>query len=195
MNSGFFRLTLAILTALWAAWPASAQEISLRLDPQQTTLRFTLEATLHTVHGSFRMKKGGVGFNRATGSAIGSVVIDATSGETGNRKRDRNMHRDVLMSERYPEITFTFTRIVGAVRLHGESNVQVEGVLRLLGNDHPITLPVKVQANVGELHATTQFTIPYVAWGLKNPSTFLLHVADEVELEIVAAGEWGTVVR
>jgi len=195
MNSGFFRLTLTILAALAAALPACAQEIAIDLDPAQTTIRFTLEATMHTVHGSFRMRNGGVGFNRATGSVIGSVVIDATSGETGNRKRDRNMHRDVLMSERYPEITFTLTRIVGTVALHGESSVQVEGVLRLLGNDHPITLPVKVQANVGELHATTHFTVPYVAWGLKNPSTFLLHVADKVELDIVAAGRWGTVVR
>jgi len=141
------------------------------------------------------MRNGGVRFNRATGSASGSVVIDGTSGETGNQKRDRNMHRDVLLSERYPEITFTPTRIVGAVALHGEFSVQVEGVLRLLGNDHPVALPVKVQINGDELHASSQITIPYVAWGLKDPSTFLLHVADKVELDIVAVGKLAALVR
>jgi hypothetical protein len=30
--------------------------------------------------------------------------------------------------------------------------------------------------------------IPYIAWGLKNPSTFFLHVSDEVEVDITAAG-------
>jgi polyisoprenoid-binding protein YceI len=189
MNPGFPRLALAVLTTLWAALPASAQETTLRLDPEKTTVQFTLEATMHTVHGSFRLKRGAIQFNPATGAANGSVVVDATTGESGNPKRDRNMHRDVLLSTRYPEITFTPTRVVGAVAPQGESSVQVEGILRLLGSDHPITLPVKAQVNGSELRATTNFTIPYVAWGLKNPSTFLLHVADKVELNIVAVGK------
>lgn len=181
---------MVVLTAVCAVVPvAFAQEATLRLDPEKTTVRFTLEATLHTVHGSFRVKSGAIRFNPATGAASGSVVVDAASGETGNQKRDRNMHRDVLVSERYPEITFTPTRVTGAVQPQGESRVQVEGVLRLQGNDHPITLPFKVQASESELRATTQFTVPYVAWGLKNPSTFLLHVADKVELSIATSGQ------
>jgi len=187
MNPRFLKLVPAILTAVWAVVPpACAQETTLNLDPEKTTVRFTLQATLHTVHGSFRLKKGAIKFDPATGAASGAVVVDATSGETGNQKRDRNMHRDVLMSERYPEITFTPTRVAGAVQPQGESSVQVEGVLRLQGSDHTITLPFTVQASGSELRATTQFTVPYVAWGLKNPSTFFLHVADKVELSVVA---------
>jgi len=194
MNSRFWKLVLAILTAACAVVPlAFAQEATLHLDPERTTVRFTLGATLHTVHGSFRLKNGAIKFNSATGAASGAVVADATSGETGNQKRDRNMHRDVLMSQRYPEITFTPTRMIGAVQPQGESSLQVEGVLRLQGNDHPVTLPFKVQASENELRATTQFTVPYVAWGLKNPSTFFLHVADKVELSIDATGKLTTV--
>ena len=187
MNPRFLKLVPAILTTVWAVVPlACAQETTLHLDPEKTTVRFTLAATLHTVHGSFRLKKGAIKFDPATGTASGAVVVDATSGESGNPKRDRNMHRDVLMSERYPEITFTPTRVAGAVQPQGESSVQVEGVLRLQGSDHSITLPFTVQATGSELRATTQFTVPYVAWGLKNPSTFFLHVADKVELSIAA---------
>jgi len=193
MNPRLLKLALAILAAVWAVVPpAFAQEATLRLDPEKTTVRFTLEATMHTVHGSFRLKSGAIKFNPATGAASGAVVVDAASGETGNQRRDRNMHRDVLVSERYPEITFTPTRVIGNVQPQGESSVQVEGVLRLQGSDHPITLPFTVQASESELRATTQFDVPYVAWGLKNPSTFFLHVPDKVELIIDATGKLTT---
>ena len=190
MNPKFLKPVLAILTAVCVVIPrVSAQETTLSLNPEKTTVRFTVQATLHTVHGSFRLKKGAIKFDPATGTASGAVVVDATSGETGNQKRDRNMHRDVLMSDRYPEITFTPTRVAGAVQPQGESSVQVDGVLRLQGSDHTITLPFTVQASGSELRATTQFTVPYVAWGLKNPSTFFLHVADKVELSIAASAK------
>ena len=190
MNPRLVKLALAILTAVWAVVrPAFAQEAALRLDPEKTAVRFTLEATMHTVHGTFRLKNGAIKFDPATGAASGAVVVDAASGETGNQRRDRNMHRDVLGSARYPEITFTPARVIGAVQPQGESSMQVEGVLRLQGSDHPITLPFKVQASESELRATTRFEVPYVAWGLKNPSTFLLHVADKVELSIAATGK------
>ncbi len=178
---------LAVMLAVRA--PSHAQETMLSLDPEKTTVGFTLDATLHTVHGSFRVKSGAIRFDPSTGTASGMVVADAASGQTGNKKRDRTMHRDVLQSERYPEITFTPTRIAGAVRPQGESRVQVEGILRLQGNDHAIALPFQVQAMGNELRATTQFVVPYVAWGLKNPSTFFLRVADKVELSIVATGK------
>jgi len=141
------------------------------------------------VHGAFRVKSGAIRFDPSSDAASGVVVVDAASGQTGNKRRDRTMHREVLQSERYPEISFTPTRIAGAVLPQGESRVQVEGVLRLQGTDHAITLPFQVQVKGNELRAATQFVIPYVAWGLKNPSTFLLRVADKVELSIVATGK------
>jgi hypothetical protein len=31
--------------------------------------------------------------------------------------------------------------------------------------------------------------IPYVAWGLKNPSTFILRVSDKLDLDFDATGQ------
>jgi len=191
MNLRLLKL-MSMLVACGAALAAVAQETTIRLDPEKTSVRFTLDATMHAVHGSFRLKSGVIRFAPATGIASGSVVVDALSGESGNQKRDRNMHRDVLLSARYSEITFTPTRVIGAVQPQGESTVQVEGILKLQGKDHPITLPFKVQASDTQLLASTRFTVPYVAWGLKNPSSFLLHVAEKVELEIAASGNLAT---
>jgi len=185
-----FLQTAVLLATLFALERlALAQETTLVLDPEKTTVSFSLEATLHTVHGTFRLKSGVIQFNPATGAASGAVVVDATSGETGNSRRDRNMHKDVLQSARYPEITFTPTRVTGSLVVKGESSVTVEGVLRLRGVDHAIALSFKVQASDSELRAATQFAVPYVAWGLKNPSSFFLHVAEKVEVSIAAEGK------
>jgi polyisoprenoid-binding protein YceI len=166
-----------------------AQDTTLELDPANTQIAFTLAATLHTVHGTFKLKGGTIHFNPATGSASGLVVVDATSGDTGNKGRDHKMHLEILESRRYPEITFTPTKLSGKVEPEGDSTVQVDGIFRMHGADHPMTLILPVQAKGNTLSVRTHIVIPYVAWGLKNPSTFLLHVGDKVEVDVTAAGK------
>ena len=96
------QLLLIALAAPAAAW---GQEIVLNADPAHSTVEFKLSATLHTVHGSFKLKHGEVRFNPATGKISGVVVVDATSGNSGNDKRDRRMHQEILESGKYPEIS------------------------------------------------------------------------------------------
>jgi len=165
-----------------------AQEMTLDLDPPSTRIEFTLPATLHTVHGTFILKSGTIHFNPSTGSVGGVVLVDATSGDSGDKSRDHKMHREVLESQRYPDITFTPTKMSGKLELQGDSVIQVEGILRLHGTDHPLTLTLPLQMKGDTATVKTHFAIPYVAWGLKNPSTFLLHVADTVDIDIAATG-------
>ena len=66
--------------------------------------------------------------------------------------------------------------------------MQVHGLFRIHGTEHEITLPFQVQADAGQVTATTQFPVPYVKWGMKNPSTFLLKVNDTVDIGIRAIG-------
>jgi polyisoprenoid-binding protein YceI len=179
---------IALAFALTACTQLVAQQAAVTLDPQNTTVNFTLDASFHTVHGLFRIKSSAIQFDTSSGAASGAIVVDATSGETGNQKRDRNMHRDVLHSQRYPEIVFIPTHVIGKVLAEGESQIQVEGIMKLHGADHPMTLPFDLQSQGTDLHAATHFVIPYVAWGLKNPSNVFLHVADKVEVSVVAKG-------
>jgi polyisoprenoid-binding protein YceI len=165
-----------------------AQEMAVELDPATTRIEFTLGASLHTVHGTFTLKSGTIRFNPSTGSASGLVVIDATSGVSGNKGRDHKMHKEILESERYPEITFTPTKLPGKVELQGDSSVQVDGIFRLHGADHPMTLTVPLQTKGNNLSARTHIVIPYIAWGLKNPSTLILRVSDKVDIDVTAAG-------
>jgi polyisoprenoid-binding protein YceI len=176
-------LTLVIATAL------HAQEMTLQLDPANTKIEFTLSATLHTVHGSFILKRGTIDFNPETGSAGGLVVVDTTSANTGNEGRDRKMHKEVLESQRYPEASFTPTKLTGKLDPQGDSEVHVEGSFRLHGSDHPITLTAPVQVKGTAVNIKTHIVVPYVAWGMKNPSTLFLHVGDSVDVDITASGQ------
>jgi polyisoprenoid-binding protein YceI len=149
-------------------------------------VQFTLAASLHTVHGNFKLKRGTIRFDPATGKIGGEAVVDATSGESGSEGRDRRMHAQILESARYPEIVFTPDRVEGAVAPQGASQVEVHGVFRIHGAAHEVTLPVEVQMADGRPTARIHFTIPYVKWGLKNPSTLFLRVGDKVDIDVIA---------
>lgn len=172
----------------WSALPTLAREMILQLDPGQTRVEFTLGATLHTVHGTFKFRHGDLRIDPATGKAAGELVIDATSGESGSDGRDTRMHKNILESAKYREITFTPDRFDGKLNLQGDSQVQLHGQFGIHGGQHEITLPVKVRVQQQQLDADTEFPVPYQKWGMKNPSTFILRVDDTVRIHIHAAG-------
>ncbi|MFN8008323.1 MAG: YceI family protein [Terriglobia bacterium] len=64
------------------------------------------------MQGTFRMKSGFIKFDPRTGAAKG-LVVDATSGDSGNDGRDQRMHKDILESQLYPEITFAPIHVQG----------------------------------------------------------------------------------
>jgi polyisoprenoid-binding protein YceI len=78
--------------------------------------------------------------------------------------------------------------MTGALAAEGTSKVEVSGQFRLHGQDHDVTLPIEVKADGKEVQITTHIEIPYVQWGLKNPSNFLLRVSDTVTIDIQATG-------
>jgi polyisoprenoid-binding protein YceI len=158
------------------------------LDPAKTTVSFMLHDVLHTVHGTFQLKSGAITFNPIAGKAAGSVLVDATSGDSGNHGRDSRMHRDILESAKYPEISFVPTAVKGEIAPQGDSHVEIQGVFKLHGEEHETGIPADIHINGAELTADLKFPLNYVKWGVKNPSTFVLRVSDMVEIEIHAYG-------
>ena len=180
-------LTLSVCASLVSSASARAQQLAVAIDPAATQINFTLGATMHTVHGVFTLKSGQMHWDAATGRATGAIVIDATSGNTDNSGRDKNMHAQVLESAKFPEIVFVPSQVKGTLAKEGNSQLEVSGVVKLHGQDHDQTLNIAVQPGAnGTLQATTQFSVPFKMWGLHDPSTFLLHVADTVNVEIHA---------
>jgi polyisoprenoid-binding protein YceI len=184
----FFLLALVTI-------PALAERIDLAVDPAATVVNWALGDVLHTVHGTFHLKKGDLWFDPVTGQAGGLLVVDAASGESGSSARDGRMHKNVLESARYPEITFVPDRVEGSITPTGDSAGQLHGMFTIHGATHEVLMRVKSHIEQQELKASISFIVPYVKWGMKDPSNFLLKVKDFVEVDIEAAARISASVR
>ena len=177
-----------LLFFLLCTVPLAAAESTVELDSARTTINFTLKDVLHTVHGTFKLKRGSITFDSSTGKALGEIVVDVASGNSGNGMRDKRMHKEILESARYPDAVFTADRVSGELAARGTSELDVHGAFQIHGASHEMTLHFRVEVDGSEVASSTGFTIPYVQWGIKNPSNFLLRVSDKVEMNIQAAG-------
>jgi len=183
-------VTVLVLSALpqHAAPQTAANEIILGIDPVQSKVHWTLESTVHTVHGSFAFKTGNLQVDTSTGKASGEIIVDATSGNSGNDGRDKKMHKEVLESGKYAEVIFRPDHVEGKITPQGISNVQVHGLFVLHGSEHELTVPVQAEFAGDHWTGTAKFNVPFIDWGLKNPGNFFLRVNHSVEIELELKG-------
>ena len=164
--------------------PFSAGLVEIEFNPAKCTVQFALGALLHTVHGTFEINSGIVRFDPASGQASGQIAVDVRSAQTGESARDRQMHEIVLESSRFPDAVFSIDKVKGRLASSGESQFEVRGPLRIHGAEHEMTIPVRVTVQGHSLTATAKFRIPYVAWGMKDPSNLVLRVDKTVDVEV-----------
>jgi polyisoprenoid-binding protein YceI len=181
--------------ALGASWilgvappNGKAEQLSVDLDPAKTQIVFTISDTLHTVHGNFRLKEGHFSFEPGANGMSGAIIVDAASGDSGSSARDRRMTRDILQAQRFPEIRFSPSMKNGSVAPSGASEIKVFGSFLIHGLAHEVTIPMQVRISGHEVVARGTFVIPYVEWGMKNPSNFLIKVKEQAEISLTAVG-------
>lgn len=188
--AGALLVVLPVLIALpqHAAPQSATHSLVFTIDPVQSSLHWTLDSSLHTLHGTFALKSGSLQVDAATGKASGEIVVDAASGKSGNDGRDKKMNNEVLESGKFHEIIFRLDGITGKLETQGDSTVQIQGTLVLHGSDHELIVPA--QANLSGDHWTgsAKFSVPFIEWGLKNPSTWLLKVDHSVNVELELKG-------
>ena len=173
---------------LQTAKQIASPELVLTLDPAQSTVHWTVDSTLHTVHGTFALTRGTVQFDPETGKADGEIVVSAPSGESGDRSRDTRMRKEILESAKYPEVIFRPTQVEGHVARSGASDVKLHGIFSIHGSDHELAAMVHVEMSPDRWKGSCTFDVPYIAWGIKNPSNFLLKVKPVVNVEVETAG-------
>jgi|ERR1700733_4721561 polyisoprenoid-binding protein YceI len=174
-------------SALPAQTAAASQEVALTVNASQSKVNYTLDTTLHTVHGTFALKRGTIRIEPG-GNASGEIVADATTGQSGDSGRDKKMHKDVLESAKYTEVVFRPDRVDGKFPANGAVSVQMHGKFVLHGSEHELTVPVKGEISGDRWNGTATLKIPYVEWGLKSPSSFILKADPVVEVELELAG-------
>ena len=182
---------LALASCLAAPRAVRAESGELALVPEETQIRFELGATLHSVEGTLRLARGAaLHFDTASGRADGSIAIDARSADTGIARRDRTLHAEVLESERYPEITFTAERIELTRSAPERGDVVLLGRVKLHGDEHPLSIPAHLERIDDDIRITATFKVPYVAWGLRDVSNWMLRVDGEVVVHVDASASY-----
>lgn len=180
--------SLLVVFSLSLASAALAQRQTFTVDPNASQVAFTLPATGHTVHGTFHVQSGSIAFDSTAKTISGSIVVAAGSGNSGDAGRDKKMNHEVLNTGKYTEVTFAPSRYTGTLASTGDSTLQVSGVFTLHGVAHDLTLPMQIQIEGKHLTAKGHFTVPYVQWGLKDPSILFLKVAKEVGIDLTLTG-------
>jgi polyisoprenoid-binding protein YceI len=165
-----------------------AQPQSFNVNADASTVVFALTGTGHQVHGTFHVQSGSISFDRSAAKISGSVVVAAGSGNSGEPSRDKKMSADVLDVTHYAEVSFVPQSYQGTIAASGDSTIQVTGTFTLHGTPHELTVPMQIHIEGANCTAKTQFTVPYVKWGLKDPSIFILKVAKEVGIDLTLVG-------
>ncbi len=183
------KILAAVAAAPMFAQPALAQHQTLAVSPDASQVKMTLKTNHEIVNGTFHVQSGSIEFDRSTPKLSGSVVIAANSGKTGNDSRDKKMDKDILKVDQYTTVSFAPKTYTGTIAPSGNSSIQVSGVFTLLGAPHDLTIPMQVHVEGSKAMAKANFIIPYVSWGLKNPSFLVRKAENDVAIDLSLAGD------
>jgi hypothetical protein len=181
----FAVLALAVILA-----PAAlAQHQTLAVNPDASEVKMTLNTTHEVVNGTFHIQSGSIEFDRGNPKMSGSVTVLAGSGKTGNDSRDKKMNKDILKVDQYTTVSFAPKTYTGTIALSSDSTIQVSGVFTLLGSPHDLTIPMQIHMDGSKATVRSQFVVPYVQWGLKNPSFLIWKAENDVAIDLNLVGQ------
>jgi polyisoprenoid-binding protein YceI len=178
-----FALTVILAPAVLA------QHQTFAVNPDASEAKMTLNTTHEVVNGTFHLQSGSIEFDRSNPKMSGSVVVVACSGKTGNDSRDKKMYKDILKVDQYTTVSFAPKTYIGEIAPSGDSTIQVTGVFTLLGTPHDLTIPMQIHMDGLRVTAKAQFVVPYVQWGLKNPSFLFWKAENDVVINLNLVGQ------
>lgn len=138
---------------------------SYRIDPKSTTIAFDTRHMfgLGKVHGTFRLRDGGITIASPLSESAVEATIDAASVDTGIGRRDKDVRsRKFLDVENYPLITLAGNR----VEPQG-SGWRLTGSLTVRNTTRPVVVDIdQAEATSSGLHAHGTTTINRYDFGL-----------------------------
>ena|SRR5437763_10220516 len=136
------------------------------VDPQASHARFAARtlAGLVETPGRFRALSGDLVVGRA--QATGTLVIDASSIDTGNRVRDRHLRsRGFFDVKRHPQLRYE----AHAVSSQEPGRARIDGELIVAGARTPLPLDVTLHAPIdGVVELACQTEVDRIALGIRG---------------------------
>ena len=178
-----------LAVAVLLAQAAFAQHQTFAVNSDASEVKIKLNTTHEVVNGTFHVQSGSINFDRTASHISGIVIVAAGSGKTGNDSRDKKMNREILKVDQFATVSFAPKAYTGTVAASGDSTIQVSGVFTLLGTPHDLTIPMQIQIDGSKATARAQFVVPYVQWGLKNPSFMFWKAENDVAVDLNVVGQ------
>ncbi len=166
-----------------------AQHQNFTLNPDSSEVKIRLNTTHEVVNGTFQVQSGSIDFDRAASRISGLVTVGTGTGKTGNDSRDKKMKKDILKVQEFATVSFAPKTYTGTISASGDSNIQVTGVFTLLGIPHDLTIPVRIHMDGPKATVQAQLVVPYVQWGLKNPSFLIWKAENDVRVDLDLVGQ------
>ncbi len=133
------------------------------LDPDRTSIVVHTKAMwVFPTKGTAKAIEG-VGTVRPDGGLTGTLVIDAASIDTKNKKRDAHLRTaDFFEVEKFPTITFEAT----SGRLAGSGKLELAGTLTVHGQTRPLAVMADLSVAADVATVSTEVAIDRSEWGL-----------------------------
>ncbi len=134
-----------------------------QLDPDTSTIEFHTKALwVFPTKGTFTVT-GGSGTVTPDGGISGTVVVDAASIHTGNKKRDAHLRTaDFFEVETFPTITYEVT----GGRPAGPGRIDLDGNLTVHGQTKPLAVSAAVVAAADSVTVSVDVPVDRSDWGL-----------------------------
>jgi polyisoprenoid-binding protein YceI len=182
--------SFAVLALAVILGPAAlAQHQTFTVNPDASDVKMKLNTTHEVVNGTFHVQSGSINFDRTASNVSGTIIVAAGSGKTGNDSRDKKMNKDILKVDQFSTVSFAPKTYDGTIAASGDSTIQVSGVFTLLGTPHDLTIPMQIHIDGSKAMAKGQFVVPYVQWGLKNPSFLIWKAENNVGIDLNLVGQ------
>lgn len=135
------------------------------LDPGRSSVRFRSASMwgLVKVTGQFANLRGEGSLGR-DGGATGTLVIEVSSIDTGNKRRDKHLRSDDFFhAATHPEITYS----VSGITPDGPGGVRVTGELSILDHVHPLELTAALdEADLTGAALVAEVELDQATWGI-----------------------------
>ena len=177
----------ALLIALLGSFSFGAYASDFSVVSEQSSIRFTSEAPMETVHGQTQNISGTVSVNPPSlAGAKASFLVEADTLKTGNRLRDRNMKDHFLETEKFSQITFSLRGVPGSLSSGHESVLKATGTFTIHGVTKEKNIPLSVlwDEKGGTLHVKASCPLLLSEFGIERPRILILRLSDTVVVDV-----------
>ena len=145
--------------------------------PKESSVKFQLKSTIHTVPGDATVLSGSITQNE--GSMTGQVIFPVADLKTYHASRDKNMYK-MFEVAKFPQIIYQISSV--EFTKEGETS-KVNGTLTIHGVTLDFPLIVKVEQKDGALLLVGEASVSIKSFGMKAPGVLgIIRVADQVDL-------------